>query len=372
MKCYVCDTEITTINSTEEHIIINAIGGRLKSRKLICVKCNTELGETIDAVLAKQLNSLANMLMINRERGEPQPIMSEKLSTGENILIEFGGTLKQTKPFIDKKSEKGTTNISIEARSEKELRGILKGYAKKYPHFDVEEAVNSAKWIKEYVEEPLHFDTIIGGKKAFRAICKCATNFFILNQGESKYIKHLIPYIKGIKDEEIVWFHFKENLYELSPNESFHILHLVGNPTEKVLYCYVDYFNACKYIVLLNDSYDGEIIRNSYVFDLINGKTIEKNISIDYHREELLDFFINKDAQPFENATKSFQHTFALGYKRQDDSIRNDLIAKSVNESFKKHSEGEIITEEIFEAILKDMIHDLTPYLLRRLKNTDN
>ena len=96
MKCYVCDTEITTINSTEEHIIINAIGGRLKSRKLICVKCNTELGETIDAVLAKQLNSLANMLMINRERGEPQPIMSEKLSTGENILIEFGGTLKQS------------------------------------------------------------------------------------------------------------------------------------------------------------------------------------------------------------------------------------------------------------------------------------
>ncbi|MBA9077080.1 HNH endonuclease [Rufibacter quisquiliarum] len=83
MKCYVCSIEITSETETEEHIIINAAGGRLKSKDLICKDCNSTFGGKIDSLLADQLNNLSNMLMVKRHRGNPQPILGELKSNRE-------------------------------------------------------------------------------------------------------------------------------------------------------------------------------------------------------------------------------------------------------------------------------------------------
>ena len=38
--CYICENEITKENKYKEHIIPNAIGGKLKSGDLICSNCS--------------------------------------------------------------------------------------------------------------------------------------------------------------------------------------------------------------------------------------------------------------------------------------------------------------------------------------------
>lgn len=368
MECYVCYNEITPANETDEHIIINAAGGRLKSKELICRECNSEFGEDIDNVLAKQLNNLANMLMVKRHRGEPQPIIGEKKSTGEKYILDLGGKPKLSKPTIEKITEGDKTNISITARSEKELRKILKGIAKKNPHFDVEDAMRSAKWREEYFDEALNFQNVIGGNEVFRAVCKCATNFFVHSKGKPEEIKHLIPYIKGDEEKEVVWMHYQDNLYDLSLEESSHIIHLVGKKDEEILYCYVDYFNTYKYIVLLSDNYKGKDIEETYAFDLINVVPIQKEVSMDYNRTTLLDFFTNKDAKPFEKVKKSFDHSIALGLKRQDDRQRSELLERAIQESLGKYPEGVPITEEMIKETIEEIMKNITPYLLRRMK----
>ncbi|MBA9077079.1 hypothetical protein [Rufibacter quisquiliarum] len=75
------------------------------------------------------------------------------------------------KPNIEITQDAEISKVSIEARSEKELKDILKGLGNKYPGFDVEEALKSAKWQKEYLDEPLHFQNTIGCKDVFRAVC---------------------------------------------------------------------------------------------------------------------------------------------------------------------------------------------------------
>jgi hypothetical protein len=368
MKCYVCDIDITADNETDEHVIINAAGGRLKSKELICKKCNADFGETIDGMLAKQLNTMANMLMVKRHRGEPQPIRGEKESTGEKYLLDVGGKPKLTKPTIKKTVNGDKTNISITARSEEELRQILTGIAKKNPHFNVEEAMKSAKRREKYLDEALHFQNEIGGVEVFRAVCKCATNFYIYSKGDPAQIKHLIPYIKGEETKEVVWLHYQDDLYELDPSESFHIIHLVGNPKERILYCYVDYFNTHKYLVLLNDSYEGQAIKQTYFFDLINVTRIEREITMDYGRATLLDFFTNKDAKPFERVQKSFAHSIALGLKRQDDNQRGELLERAIQNSLGKYPKGKIITEKMIRETVNEIMKNITPYLLRRMK----
>ena len=368
MKCYVCDIEITPKNETDEHIILNSAGGRLKSKELICKKCNTDFGESIDAILAKQLNNLANMLMIKRHRGEPQPIIGEVQSTGEKYVLDVGGKPKLAKPTIEKTVDGNRTNISVTARSEKELKEILTGIAKKNPQFNVEEAIKSAQWHKEYLDEAVHFQNIIGGDEAFRAVCKCATNYFIHNQGDPLQIKHLVPYIKGEVQKNVVWFHYQDNLYELKPDECFHILHLVGNQQEKILYCYVDYFNTYKYLVLLNDNYQGENIKHTYVFDLVNIAPIQREANIDYDKNTLIDFFANKDAKPFERVKKSFDHSIALGLKRQDDQHRSELLERAVQNSLGKYPDGTVITEKMISETVDEIMKNITPYLLRRIR----
>ncbi|MEX0595888.1 MAG: HNH endonuclease, partial [Candidatus Paceibacterota bacterium] len=348
MNCYVCDNEITSDNSTDEHIIINAAGGRLKSKKLICHECHhSKYWEKIDTFLAKQLNALSNMLMVKRHRGKPQPIIGHKKSTGEKYLLKVGGKPVLNEPNVEKTVDEDRTNISITARSEKELRQILKGIAKKNPQFDVEEAMKSAKWREEYFDEALHFQNEIGGTEVFRAVCKCATNFFVYKNGDSSQIKPLIPYIKGKVQKEVVGMHYQENVYELAPDESFHLIHLVGKPDDKTLYCYVDYFNTYKYLILLSDNYTGKEMKETYCFDLINIEEKVKEISLDYDRDTLLNFFKNKDAKPFEKVKKSFNHSIALGLKRQDDFQRGELLERAIQNSLGRYPEGTKITKKM-------------------------
>ena len=74
MNCWYCDIKIDKTNRTDEHIIPNAIGGRLKSNLLICRGCNNLMGSSIDSPFIKQFEVLCNLLDINRQKGKSIPI----------------------------------------------------------------------------------------------------------------------------------------------------------------------------------------------------------------------------------------------------------------------------------------------------------
>src|SRR4051812_23932168 len=92
-RCVRCACVIDEGNDTDEHVIPNSIGGRLKVRGFICLACNSHTGETWDAVLAKQSNFFCHFFGVARERGEPpsQPI---ETTAGEKLLIQPGGGFK--------------------------------------------------------------------------------------------------------------------------------------------------------------------------------------------------------------------------------------------------------------------------------------
>lgn len=66
--CYIFGKEITAENRTDEHIILNAIGGHLHSYTIICKDCNTRMGESADAKLAEDLSFFTDMLKVRKNR----------------------------------------------------------------------------------------------------------------------------------------------------------------------------------------------------------------------------------------------------------------------------------------------------------------
>lgn len=364
-KCYVCDTLLTEKNKTQEHIIINAGGGRLKSKNLICINCNSAFGEKIDKELAVQLNYFANMLMIERERGGYQTIIGE---TKDGTKIKINGSKPMMNaPKVDVAREGENVMMDIRVRDEKELNQILKGMKKKYPQVDIDEVKAKAIHGQSYMKDAVRFNLEIGGEDTFRAVCKCAVNYFIFNEGEAKYIKHLIPYIKQLEVVDCVWFHYQDLMYDLIEDSCFHLLHLVADPIEKTVICYVDYFNVFKYIVLLNKNYEGEYLEKTYCFDVLTREERKINIKKKYDRSQILNFFKFKDDNPYFKLKEAMSHTVGIAMKRQETVAINEITEDVMNEVLSKYSHEKVWTKEMINALSKRMAEEIVKYKYRNL-----
>lgn len=142
--CYNCDEILNVHNTSDEHILLNAVGGRLKSKSLLCKKCNSEFGSNCDSKLADQFLFLTSHLQIKKHRGDINSIKGGKTASGEDYNIINGSKPIMPKPVFEKIEVDGKINYKIQARDEAEMRLILKGIAKKNPSLNVDEAMKKA------------------------------------------------------------------------------------------------------------------------------------------------------------------------------------------------------------------------------------
>lgn len=295
-KCYKCEAEITSSNVSKEHIIPNGCGGRLTSNSILCRDCNSKFGSSFDARLVEQTNHLTNLLIIKRHKGNPRPFIGHQNSTGGKYLLQSDGRPTLAHPIINEKVEGNQVSLSISADSLDQLKAALYRLKKdKYPTLDVEEYISKAKKRKEYLSEPITFSSSIGGEDTFKSILKTCIGYYMSNGGERRFIAHLLNYLEGIEDGDFVWMHYpKKSIYEAKVDEVSHIIRLIGDNNERVLYCYVELFNIHCYIVALNLDYNGPAIDLTYIYDLISGNSLDASLPLNLKREFIIDFFPRK------------------------------------------------------------------------------
>ena len=288
-NCYMCTVAIDDNNRSSEHIILNSMGGRLKSTNLLCEGCNSTLGDGIDAELSRQFEFLSGYLQIKRDRGTIPIIKGGKTKGGTEIHLVDGSTPRLADPIFETSiGVNGDLEYHIVARDEKEMRRILKGLKRKHPAFDVDEAMTSARKKVERLKEAVHYQQTFGGDVAFRSIAKSAISFFLLKKGERKHIEHLISYVLGKVPLDIVkYYHSPTRLYMKEAGEVIHLLHLVGDKYKKVLYCYIEFFSTHSFVVLLSDNYKGRNLRHSYSYDVIKGCEVKKEVHMSLTTEEI-------------------------------------------------------------------------------------
>ena len=138
MNCLICNETLTEANASDEHIILNSLGGHLHSKTLLCKKCNNKFGKEADAALADTLKFAASQLDVKRYRGENQVIQT---SEKEKYDLAPGckPVLKKPEVRVEKMPD-GKMQIEMSARSTQEARKILKSLQRQYPMIDVDEA----------------------------------------------------------------------------------------------------------------------------------------------------------------------------------------------------------------------------------------
>lgn len=367
-SCYRCKEKLTSNNSSVEHIIINACGGKLKSTELLCSECNRIFGEKFDSELAQTTNDLANLLLIKRERGNPQKIKGVSSESKKECYFEYGGDISMTKPDIDlirlDSENISERKINVKVPNTKILQQTLSGLKRKYPNLDIKNALEKAKNNQERFNEAIEFKSSIGGHGVFKSILKTAINYHILKGGQRNEIEHLFPYLEGHVSMNVVWMHYPDSLiYTPIENEVTHIIKLVGNPTERCLYCYVELFNVHCFIVQLNKEYSGQEIDEDYIFNVHTHEVRSGKTNLKLSRDQLLKLFSERDSKPFANVQKRYERILRISQLIQHKHHMNRAISEAVENSFRGLKPGTAVNEEILLKMRNEVFRALQPFL---------
>lgn len=363
--CYLCDEKLTEVNSSQEHILLNSIGGRLKSKDLLCKDCNAKFGHNTDRELSKQLQFLSNYLNIKREKGENQPLKGLISESGKKYNLIDGSKPALSKPEFQIEDKDNQINYNISARDENELLGILKGLKKKHPELDIEEAKKHFQWKEEYLDEMLNHKMTIGGELSFKSIVKTAVNYYVFERNEKTQISHLLSYLRDEENLNIIHhFNPKKTIFKKEVGEVAHTIHLVGNKHNKVLYCFIEFFSCYSFLLLLSENYTEKTFVSTYVYDVIKSKKIERKINLnlksDFIKENI------KNPQPnFDIVQAKISRAMKIGNKIQIDKQISQITNKTVQKVFDKYSYEPKVTKEMINEISNEVATEFVKFKYR-------
>ena len=274
--CYNCGILLTDDNASEEHIIPNACGGRLTSKKLLCKSCNSKFGNSYDAELLKELKLFSVLLNVRRDRGTHQPVVR---SDG-CIALPAKGKPYLLKPIEIYGEENGRKTVRIQADNPKQIRNILgkMRHEGKINLSDAEiEDYIANLTITEEPSPPLPINGTIGQGNSNRAIAKIALNFYAMHHDNIIGLDDVLAFVNGNNNRSLSNIYYPSTPpLSISNDIVSHIIYLAGNPNTKLLYCYIELFNVQCYLVVLSEKYSGPQFRKVYEYDLISGKEISE------------------------------------------------------------------------------------------------
>ncbi|UTW62211.1 HNH endonuclease [bacterium SCSIO 12741] len=347
--CYFCDAPLTKSNSSSEHVILNSIGGRLESKNLLCRKCNSELGDKSDAELSNQLRFLSVYLDVKRDHGKSPALKGVKNKDGKEFHITGGGKPAMSKPEYEEIREGNEVRIHASARNEKELLTILGKAKKKYPDLDLSNIRDKFQVKEEPVNEVLRISTTLGGELAFISILKTGVNFYLLKQYPKEEITLAIDQLKGLNTESLVGHYYpKKSIYRKAPNEVIHLIHLVGNKYNGVIYAYIEFFSSYSFLVVLSNQYKGKKFTETYAYDVVNHKEVRKKVNLNLTMEEIQEIF--NSTNPPSLLSGKVKRVMKIATKLNRDKEFSHAFKSIINEIV-KNSKSDVWTKEMISEL---------------------
>lgn len=354
--CYICGDEITDNNCTDEHIILNALGGHLHSYTIICKKCNNRMGESADAKLAEDLSFYTDFLGIKKNRKhEHDQIMTDE--DGHEIVVKNGGkSLALRKPYVSNEEKDGVREIKMTVRNVGELGGYLKGMVKRneLTQEQADEIFAKAK-VTEH-RSPLSKRIFIS-TEAFPSIIKSAANFYVDKTHDIATVKPLVPYIEGKGDCRDVLFlhHFKSLPYPEIKGQVTHMIHIEGAAKTGLLYAMMEYYSIYVYIVVIDRNYTGNDFNMTYAYDVVAGKEVDRQFTLPMTMKNL-DDFNNLPHEEYLKYLPYIQKRADAVMAIWDTRKSHDELQEVIDKAFAKFPEGCVLTPDKIAVVEKDIV----------------
>jgi len=365
--CVRCDWPINEHSDSEEHVIPNSIGGRLKVRGFICASCNNSTGETWDAALAKQLNFFCHFFGIVRERGNPppQPIMT---TAGEHLLMQHGGGYTMRNPVYRSAQTEHGKQIQIVARDRREAEKMLKDVARKYPN-QIDIAAELAKATESYTyPEGVQFHSSqIGGDLGGRSTVKTATAFAFHCRVPLDRCDMAIAYLRDEAAESVFGYYDETDLVDGRPaGVPIHCVAVAGDPATGMLLGYVEYFGIWRVVVCLSQSYIGPPLARSYGLDPTNGETIALQVKLPFSAGDIRAIYDYKKCSD-EGMQRAFEEVVPTALRRHFEREKGRVIKDAVQYAFENcgAKPEDVLTDEQIRRLAVLAVERMMPFMSR-------
>lgn len=291
-KCLVCNREMlrrTAADSDnsegcyrhEEHIIQNALGGRLTSYEVLCESCGGSVNATIDAAFIKLFSIYTARFssLLERERPINSSVRSSGFHNGIDLEINYtDGKYIPAKPKWDYDASENRLYVyAFERIIEHYVKFAVKEAEAKYGVSDFEII---RQWTFESSEEiELYFskNNPDFNSQLAKGLTKISTEY-AYSQGVSResLMHHIDMDNKTFLECNaiyafrpptfLLWVmeYFRDVMDENYPNHTLMLYTVDYGPNKRKLYCYVELFGTFQYYVMLNDSYTGESLNTSF------------------------------------------------------------------------------------------------------------
>lgn len=353
-RCSICEAPINENNNSKEHIIPNALGGRLKIYNFICKTCNNTTGHSWDAELIKQLNPLCLLLNIQREAGST-PHQKFNTTAGDEIRVYPNGALYRN-PTYKKEKIGSKVNIKIETGTLQEAKQMLKGVKNKFPNTNIDELLNSAKIELSYLKDPIQFSILINAK-AGRSIVKTILAFATQNDVNPFDCNIAREYLINGESGACFRYYYDDDLIENRPEKSIlHCLSIRGDPNSRKILGYVEYFSTFRMIVLLSKEYVGDPFSYSYSINPITSENYNLNVNLSLSTEDVKNIFYFETISEI-NIQQILNHIMLnireISIKREIDRLSSEVVKTEFKNCGAK--KGEFLTKEHITKLIQSI-----------------
>ncbi len=248
----------------------------------------------------------------------------------EEYILNADGSKSLTKPAYSEQKYENGVKISIEARSEKELKKMLKGVIRKYSQIYPDHHIENAKHTSKYSTERFIMNSSFDDQKAGRSMIKSALALAIENGFTTADCEHARAYLLNDDSEACFGYYYEQDLILNRPRGvPLHCVAVQGNPDSGLLVAYVEYFGFLRMIACLSSKYTGNEFNSVYAIDPVNGTELDLSVNLNISKEEIESAYRGEKAP--EDSIKSALANVILIHTRIH---QNQEIHRVVNKAF--------------------------------------
>ncbi len=364
-----CGNLLTKENSTEEHVILNAIGGRRMVKGFICERCNNETGTNWDAELVRQLQPLSLLLGIKRQRGSV-PTQEFATSSGGKIRLHSDGRMTTAIPSREKNLDGNITQLRITTGSRKELKKQIKGMQRKHPALQkrsVDDLVSTAQARSHYSSDLIQIPLEFGGDKAGRSLVKSAVALVYDAGVDPRVCDLALDYLTQDNAQPCFGYFYdkdKDLVVNRPAKKPFHSVYVKGDSGAGTILGYVEFFSLHRMVLCLSESFSGKDFTNSYAIDPIKGEELSIDVDLSLSMSDFRSAF---NYEKCDDESRKFAAISLFEYITNADfnRARSRAIGAAVERAFENcdAEQGEDLTEEQLYQLTVEIMEELRPFI---------
>ncbi|MBD9581248.1 hypothetical protein IB269_07675 [Delftia sp. DLF01] len=269
-------SESTSENDLEslEHILPNALGGKLKSKDILSHFSNQKLNNFIDKEFVKIFESFCLRLELEKDRKTTPSMRGIHNAYGADVIFKKN-RFYPSKPIFD--------------QDKKIIYADSKKTGNDYKKFLLKEGKITNSDVIEVLDDMaggIELKFTLDNKIFKQGLAKISAGFAALKGVPRESMRDVIDIKnKEFREKIIIIPSIPKSHVELKfernalngPHYPIHGLVLTGSKNDRLLYCHVELFSAFQWYVVLDDNYEGEDIRHTYAHQLIGDSEITIN-----------------------------------------------------------------------------------------------